>query len=944
MEALYRLAWMTDKAGMVPVNWRAMETEELGSVYESLLELQPQLGDDGVTLVFASEAAEQKGNQRKTTGSYYTPDSLVQALLDTALDPVLDRTEAEADDPAKALLKLSVIDPACGSGHFLLAAARRIATRLARIRAEEAPSLADFRHALRDVARCCIHGVDRNPMAVELTKVALWIETVDPGLPLGFFDAQIRCGDALLGVFDLKVLQDGIPDAAYKPLTGDDKDTAKYYLKANRDATAGQGGFDFGAGKGAMPAIKPMAVDFSGFRDLPEDTVEQIGAKAKRFKELRKGQTFVRAKAAADLYVAAFLMPKVGGAPSGASARTVPTTEELWMALNQGQMRQSMADVPKAARRARAFHWPLEFPDVMQRGGFDVVLGNPPWEVMQLSEKEYFAAKHPEIASLAGAARKRAIDQLKNDNLVVYADFENALRMSEAGNEFARASGRFDLTARGKVNTYALFAEHFANLARMRAGVIVPTGIATDATTAPFFAALVKNKRLAKLVDFENRAGLFPAVHSAMKFSLLTLGREEHLAAFSFFLTDPGQLMEPERNFTMSADEIALINPNSGTAPIFRARYDAALTAKIYSSSPVLIREEKDKQDNPWGLEFRQGLFNMTSDSELFRTAVQLQADGFVRDGMDWVLPEIRPAQSAMAADGPGVRLLAQSEDGLKTIRYVPLCEAKMISFFDHRFAGYAARGNDRGYRVLPETTPDKHANPGFEIEPFYWVRKCDLDERLSERTKSHWLLGWKDVTAATNERTAIFSIIPRVAVGHTLPLMFSTESVERLMGLYANLNSLVADYTARNSVAGLHLTYGYLKQFPIFSPAFYSKSRLTFIVPRVLELTYTSHSLASFARDLGHDGQPFAWNEDRRALLRADLDAFYARAYGLTRDELRYILDPADVKGAEYPSETFRVLKDNEIRQHGEYRTRRLVLKAWDRMEAQGEFQALGL
>ncbi|GAK46821.1 type II restriction enzyme, methylase subunit, partial [Tepidicaulis marinus] len=172
MEALYRLSWLADKTGMVPVNWRAMETEELGSVYESLLELQPQLGDDGKTLVFASEAAEQKGNQRKTTGSYYTPDSLVQALLDTALDPVLDKTEAEADDPAKALLKLSVIDPACGSGHFLLAAARRIATRLARIRAEGTPSMDDFRHALRDVARCCIHGVDRNPMAVELTKVA----------------------------------------------------------------------------------------------------------------------------------------------------------------------------------------------------------------------------------------------------------------------------------------------------------------------------------------------------------------------------------------------------------------------------------------------------------------------------------------------------------------------------------------------------------------------------------------------------------------------------------------------------------------------------------------------------------------------------------------------------------------------------------------------------
>ncbi len=142
MEALYRLSWLTDekKTGMVPVNWRAMETEELGSVYESLLELQPQLGEDGRSLTFASDAAEQRGNQRKTTGSYYTPDCLVQTLLDSALDPILDKTESEAADPAKALLQLTVIDPACGSGHFLLAAARRIATRLARIRADGTPS------------------------------------------------------------------------------------------------------------------------------------------------------------------------------------------------------------------------------------------------------------------------------------------------------------------------------------------------------------------------------------------------------------------------------------------------------------------------------------------------------------------------------------------------------------------------------------------------------------------------------------------------------------------------------------------------------------------------------------------------------------------------------------------------------------------------------------
>lgn len=933
MEALYRLSWLSDKAGMVPVNWRAMETEELGSVYESLLELQPQLGDEGKTLLFASEAAEQKGNQRKTTGSYYTPDSLVQALLDTALDPVLDRTEVEADDPANALLKLSVIDPACGSGHFLLAAARRIATRLARIRADSTPSLADFRHALRDVARSCLHGVDRNPMAVELTKVAIWIETVDPGLPLGFFDAQIRCGDALLGVFDLKVLQDGIPDAAYKPLTGDDKETAKYYLQANRDAKKGQGGFDFGTGQVAMPEMKPLALDFSGFRDLPEDTVEQIGAKATRFNELRKGQAFVRVTAAANLYVAAFLLPKFGGAPAGASTRTVPTTEELWMALNQGKIRPSMIEAPNAARRARAFHWPLEFPDVMQRGGFDVVLGNPPWERVKLQEKEFFAARLPEISNAKGKSeREKRIKALGTapegtPEWILFKEFNTAKREAEASSEFVRVAadegGRFPFTGTGDVNTYALFAELFSRVVgpHGRAGVIVPTGIATDATTAPFFAHLVASKRLASLVDFENRERIFPGVYFRVKFCLLTLGTNEKEAHFAFFLTQPAQLSEPERNFTLSPDQIAAINPNTRTAPVFRSRWDAELTAKIYRNAPVLINEVLEAKGNPWGVSF-MAMFHMSNDSGLFRTAAQLSNEGWHREGQDWVKAEAR---------------------------YVPLYEGKMAFFFDHRYGDFAAaeEKDDADYREIPRPSSEQLRDPEFEVLSRYWVPISELDSRLSGK---HWDAGWlfahRGLTNATNERTFVTFILPRVGVGNSIPAWIFEKSLDRrkISALTANTSSLACDFAARQKIGGTNLNFFYLEQFPILSPDFYTEPRLAFITPKVLELTYTSHSLAPFARDVGYDGPPFAWDEDRRTALRADLDAFYARAYGLTRDELRYILDPADVKGPDYPSETFRVLKEKEIRQHGEYRTQRLVLAAWDRMEADGEFTAMGM
>ncbi|OJF92629.1 Eco57I restriction-modification methylase domain-containing protein [Pararhizobium antarcticum] len=934
MEALYRLSWLDHKAGMVPVNWRAMETEELGSVYESLLELQPQLGDDGKSLVFASEAAEQKGNQRKTTGSYYTPDSLVQALLDTALDPVLDKTEAEADDPAKALLKLSVIDPACGSGHFLLAAARRIATRLARIRADGTPALADFRHALRDVARSCLHGVDRNPMAVELTKVALWIETVDPGLPLGFFDAQIRCGDALLGVYDLKVLQGGIPDAAYKPLTGDDKDTAKYYLQANRAATSGQGGFDFGTGQVAMPEMKPLALDFSGFRDLPEDTVEQIGAKAARFKELRKGHAFVRATAAANLYVAAFLLPKVGGAPAGASARTVPTTEELWMALNQGKIRQAMLDAPKAARRARAFHWPLEFPDVMQRGGFDVVLGNPPWERIKLQEQEFFAARSPEIAKAANkAARERMIKVLSRANegsleRALFDEFATERRNLDAAAQFAKApsedGGRFPLTGQGYVNTYALFSELALQLRHKSGffGFVLPSGILTDAQLSGFCSYVLNEEIFRGALTFSNASYYFPSTTTEM-FTLYTVGSSMSLPRLASFIEHVGDANNPIRSMLVEIDFIRKFNENTLAMPLFRTEVEAGIAKKLYDTTKAFVGEKVNSTHNAWGASFPR-YFDMASDSNLFSES----SNG-----------EMVHRNSTLG----DITLISSSG-----YQYLPLYEGKMMAQFDHRhgnFNGLSERPGRGG--TIPNPTSVSKSDPLFEVASWYFVAEEQVTAKANQYGWSReWVFVWRFGTKPSNERTLIATVLPRCATPHVLPsIAFDCEHFkDATCGLVANINSLLVDFICRMKMSRQGLDAFIVKQLPILPPDFYTGARLAFITPKVLELTYTSHSLAPFARDLGHDGPPFTWDEDRRALLRADLDAFYARAYGLTRDELRYILDPADVKGPDYPSETFRVLKNKEVAKHGEYRTRRLVLAAWDRMEANGEFAAMGM
>jgi hypothetical protein len=468
---------------------------------------------------------------------------------------------------------------------------------------------------------------------------------LNPASRSASLDANIRCGDALLGVFDLKMLEKGIPDAAYRPLAGDDKETAKHFGRRNKTEREGQGTLDFATGAGRLPAAMPIAGDARALRDMPEDSPEEIALKRKRFEATLADPRRSNLRIAGDLYIAAFLTLKTGGLPANRNTVTIPTSAHVWDALAGRKVYGELIDrAQDLADNVRAFHWPLEFSDIMATGGFAVVLGNPPWEVMQLSEEEYFAHRVPAIAELAGAARKRAIAALEKENPAFFSAYQANKRRFEAANEFARASGRFDLTARGKINSYALFAELFASLTTQhgRAGVILPSGIATDATTAEFFGTLIGSGRLIRLISFENEEFIFPSVHHAFRFCLLVVGSDGACdkPSFAFFLRQPDQRHDIERNFTISKTEIARINPNTQTAPVFRSRADAELTAKIYARVPVLIDETKGTDGNPWRIEFRQGLFNMTSDSGLFRTAAQLAEAGFVRNGRHWLASE----------------------------------------------------------------------------------------------------------------------------------------------------------------------------------------------------------------------------------------------------------------------------------------------------------------
>ncbi|MGY2716487.1 very-short-patch-repair endonuclease/type I restriction-modification system DNA methylase subunit [Thermostichus sp. MS-CIW-19] len=1140
LQAFWHLAYYRENATSPPrrVNYAALDVEELGSVYESLLDYRPQI-------LFTAQATPQfelsYGSERKSTGSYYTPPDLVAELVRSALEPVLQerlKSAASREEKERAILSLRVLDPACGSGHFLLAAARRLGKELAKVRTgEEEPAPETVREAIRDVVAHCIYGVDKNPLAVELCRVALWLEAHCAGKPLTFLDHRIKCGDSLVGMLDLKVLDKGLPDAAFEAVSAHSREAARSLKRRNRaerrDLETGQLSLSLEADQ----VVAQLSQELQQLEAIQDDSPANVRRKQELYTRYCQNPEHQKLTEACNLWTAAFFQHLTSDFSAAITTKAV--SERLQNRANS----RALATAVALACEQYFFHWPLEFPEVFHltpspnalgeggqggEGGFDIILGNPPWERIKLQEEEFFAVRDPQIARAANAAaRKRLIAALPQTNPALWEAYQRALHAAESASRFLRGSGQYPLTGRGDINTYSVFAERVRSLlnSKGQAGLIVPTGIATDATNQFFFADLVEKGQLVSLFDFENREALFPGVHRSYKFCLLTLtgGRTPTDATtFTFFATHADHLRDPRRVFTLTADDIARINPNTRTLPVFRTRQDADLTRAIYQRVPVLVNEHTG--ENSWGVRFLR-MFDMSNDSHLFRTRAELEKQGYRLVGNVFVPSPPSPLSHAAGEGGriaaPDLssraageggyelpkasqeliararqlrreattaesllwellrdrRLLGRKfrrqhpigqfiadffcddarliieidgavhreptqqerdrlreeilrEHGFAILRftndqildrteqvlqeiaayvtahsyehpsplsqslgrgaggegYLPLYEAKMIWHYDHRYGTYEGV-RDRSSTQLPTPDEHQHADPHFVVQPWYWVRAEEVAARLGEWQRG-WLLGFRNVARSTDERTAIFSLLPRVGAGHKAPLIFSeSQSAVLVTAWLANFSSLVLDFVTRQKIGGTSLGFFILRQLPVLPPDAYTPEDLRFIVPRVLELVYTSWDMKPFADDVWREADeglravirphpptpspaalgegfpfpPFTWNEERRAILRAELDAYYARLYGLTRKQLRYILDPADLTEREledildpreevadpldpagyatraaastFPGETFRVLKEKEIRQYGEYRTRRLVLEAWEKL-----------
>ena len=930
-----------------------------------------------------------------------------------------------------------------------------------------------------------------NPMAAELCRVSLWLEALEPGKPLSFLDHHIRVGNSLLGTTP-ELIEAGLPDEAFKPQQGDDRKVCTGLRRRNR-AERESGQRDMGYLMVAEPSAEygSLASRSRWIDESPDDTLGEVRGKEAQFRRLVVSAEYRHRQLVADAWCAAFVQPK--GAGAGRDPALCITTDTVRgleadpEALAPAQRRE----VGRLAREYQFFHWHLAFPEVFEGGGerggvggFDCVLGNPPWERVKLQEKEWFAERSPEIADAPNAAaRKRMIRVLADEDPELHRAFLDALRHSEGWSHLMRSTGRYPLCGRGDINLYAVFAEAMRNLLNEsgRTGCVLPTGIATDDTTKRFFQDVVRTRALASLFDFENKGIFFPDVHRNYKFCLFTAGRglrpTADRAEFVFFAHAVETLRDPERRFALSPEDIALLSPNTRTCPIFRSGRDAELAKAIYRRVPVLIREARDGQpeENPWGIRFKQGLFNMASDSGIFHTRERLEADGWKLEG------------NVFRKDGA---------------EYLPLYEAKMVHQFDHRWASYRVEDGKTVSADVP--LPDKQ-DPAFAVLPRYWVearevhqrvrmtpatdsgrnphprRTADLpgpletlsslqpsqtlrdgeagwnanlsdvrpsgperterprslmragdphiqrtesariqeaggphtrrtggphvqdaggshtqdtgsrpsatasfggpsrslarrlptdavapDARSSTRTEAsdpaedlpdqanpRWLMGWRDITRSVEKRTTIADIIPFAAVGNQFLLMYPDTTARLPAVLLGSLNSFVFDFVARQKLSGIHLQYFTMKQTAVLPPTAFSDADLAFIAPRVLELLYTGEDLRDFARDCGWDGPPFRWDEERRFLLRCELDAAFFHLYppadangdwrvarrsdGCPVDETpeelagvkRHFLTPRDAVTCIL--DTFPGVRREDEATHREYRTKRVILEIYE-------------
>jgi hypothetical protein len=627
-----------------------------------------------------------------------------------------------------------------------------------------------------------------------------------------------------------------------------------------------------------------------------------------------------------------------------------------------------LARARQLAARETFFHWHTSFPNVFGPGtaqGFDAVIGNPPWDRIKLQEVEWFSERSPAIAAQSRAAdRKAMIAALQNVNMTqtgtntpppvdLWAQYQTACERAETNARVLGngklGSGDYPLLGGGDVNLYSLFIERAQSLIHPQGVValITPSGIAADKGAAEFFRSISSTGKLHALFDFENRKVFFPDVDSRFKFCALVFGKAPRMTTpqsegeppqalpsrCAFYLHSLAELDEPGRVLTLSAQDFQRVNPNTSAAPIFRNQRDADITLKLYKNHPVLVKHGKVSEAlgqqadvRVWPVKYAT-MFHMTNDSHLF-----LKSEELVKQG--WKAVALNRWEKTDTQDAKGTQLA------------VPLYEGKMVQMFDHRAADVVVNEDNLHRAAQQEAISQiEKASPTRYPVPQFFVAASQITSNPYE-----WAIGYKEISAPTNARSMIATLLPGVAFGNKVPLLIpqaqTAQAAVRTVGLIAaNFNAFAFDFVLRQKLQGQTINLFILEQLPVITPSRFDEplpEKFTqamraaklmnghhpqptvadFVLPQVLALTYTAHDMAPFARDMGYvdsAGQvlpPFVWDEEERRMRLAALDAVFFWLYGLDANDAAYMLD------------TFPIVCEHDQKTFGCYRTKDDILK----------------
>lgn len=939
LAAMRQLRWSSASGSLTAIDYRNMGPEELGSVYESLLELVPQLDLPARTFGFAgiTDSASTSGNARKTTGSYYTPDSLVQELIKSALDPVIaDRLAAQPDRPVEALLSITVCDPSCGSGHFLLAAARRLAEKLAELRAQDgAVRPDDYRHALREVASHCLYGVDSNPMAVELCRVALWLETVDPGKPLGFLNHHIRTGNSLLGTTP-DLIAAGLPDDTFTAIEGDDKAACAELKKRNKKEREGFGPLFQQEEQTIRDRLRLAATQIEAMDDSQPAALQQ---KEVAFTTSETAPEYRHAKLLADLWCAAFVIKKhypaaedeaeslpssislrgyAADLPSPVAGHLLHTQDELFghstpapapKAASKKQPRTKnqeqgtpwgittahirdfvqgkllpadlQTEVEALARQYRFFHWHLAFPQIFDQGGFDCILGNPPWDTLSPDQREFFGEWVSGLRSMAPDAQQAKITALL-ENRAIAAEWSEHCRYLFALVHFLKDAGVFTLYApgnlgKGDFNIYRMFVELALKKIKLggTAGMVVPGGIYGGPNASAIRRFMFDECELLNLFGLSNtQRGWFEKVD---------------ISRFGAFAVKRG-----------------------GRTKLFRAQF-GLMTASDLSRAPIEMDADVIRQQDPETLAISE-----IADTQALTLATKIRSRF--------------PAFGDESAGKPFRHYLRELDMGgdrdlfVQDAQGIPLYEGRMVAPFDYRFKTYiSGHGNSSVWEERAFDDPNKQVAPQWRV----------LLENVPNRVGSRiwrYRLGFRDVAQPRDERSLIATLIPPGSIcGDKVPTIDFNQDYEwAYLPWLAVANSFVMDWIARARLSSPKMSFNLVDSLP-FPRLPLNDPWVQKVVPLVLNLICTGPEMTAYWNSMASLGfvEPISPGSipasallvpSLRASVRARLDASVARdLFGVSKDELMAILD------------TFPALRRKDERAYGEFRSKRMLLEAYD-------------